>query len=75
MHVDQGPKIVKLHLGKALVAHIAGIVDQHINRAKGVERGLNDPPPTRFAGHRIVAGHGLTAGRPDLLNHAIGRSR
>ena len=60
--VDDGPQVGDVQVGERLVPQDAGVVDDDVDRAEGVERGLDDGRPALGGGHRVVAGHGLAAG-------------
>ncbi|MNN62725.1 hypothetical protein D3C81_1780510 [compost metagenome] len=54
---------------EGLVPQDPGVVDHHIDPAKGIEGVLDD----FFAiGHRVVVGHGSAAGLTNLCHHAVG---
>ncbi len=67
--LDQIP-VFRRHLLEAGVAQDAGVVDDDVDGAEGVKRGLHD-----FGAvfHRVVVGHRLAAERLDLRHHLVRR--
>ena len=74
MDIHQGPKVFKGHFGKAFIADIARIIDQDINRAKGIQGCLDNILPALFRCHGIIIGNRLTPGGLNFSNNAIRRS-
>ena len=72
-HVDQIDQVPVLlaHLGEGLVAQDAGVVDDDVDTAEGIQRGLHDGGPI---GHRIVVRDGLAASGLDLVDDDVGRA-
>src|SRR5262249_53142464 len=60
-----------VHLGQRLVAHIARVVDQNIDRAKGIECGLDDITTAFFGSDRVVVGDRLATSRFDFCNDSV----
>ena len=80
-HVD-GAQVVEVdHAAELLVGHTlepvavpdAGVVDDDVNAAEGIERGLHDGRGAGLVGDVGEAGHSLPAGSRDLLGHLLGR--
>ena len=61
-HVDQHP-----------VAQDAGVVDQHVEIAEGLDRGVDEPLAALPVADVVGVGHRLAARRPDLVDHLLGR--
>ena len=55
------------HVEDHAVAQDAGVVDDDVDAAEAVDRGLDDGLPARHGGDRLVVGHGLAARPADLL--------
>jgi hypothetical protein len=58
---------------EGLVAQHARIVDHDVDRAEGIDRGLDDVGGARRVSDRIVVRHGLAARRLDLRHDLVGR--
>ena len=61
-HVDQDP-----------VTQDAGVVDQHMEIAEGLDGGVDEPLAALPVADVVGVGHRLAAGRPDLVDHLLGR--
>ena len=61
---DHGGDVLVGELGEGLHAHLAGVVDDHVERAEGVEGGGHDGLAPLDGGDGVVVGHGLAARRP-----------
>ncbi len=72
MDVDYQPEIVEAHLGEALVAQDAGIVDKDIDALPAAEGLLDHGGDGSFVGHRACDGERRPAGRLDLGDDAVG---
>ena len=57
------------HVLEADVAQNAGIVDEDVDSAKGLDGGLDNPVTIL---NRVVVCYGLAAGRCDLLDDLVG---
>src|SRR5690606_36017006 len=68
-------EVRRLELGEGLVAQDAGVVDDDVDAAEVVDRGLDDRPAALGRGDRVVVGRGLTAGLADLLHGLVGHAR
>jgi hypothetical protein len=73
VHVHHQSEIVHRHLGEALVAQDAGVVDQDVDPAPGLHRRIDHRLDRVHIGHRPGRRHRLTARRDDLVNHALRR--
>src|SRR6185369_9548888 len=71
--VDDRVPLLLGHVEDHAVSEDAGVVDDDVDPAEGVHRGLDDRLPTGHAGHRVVVGHGIAARLGDLLHDLIGR--
>ncbi|MNQ89124.1 hypothetical protein D3C85_1044220 [compost metagenome] len=70
MHVlDQVPLLLG-HLVEGGIAQDAGVVDQDVDGAEGLQGGGDD---LLALGHRVVVGDSLAAQGADLGDHGIGR--
>ena len=66
---------VELRLGELAErrhAHLTGVVDDDIDGAERVERGVDDGAAALGRRDGVAVGDGLAAGRPDLLDHRVG---
>ena len=69
MHFHYQIPILILHVLEADVAQNAGIVQKHVNPAKGLDGSFDDPVAIL---DRIVVCNGLAAGGCDLLDYLVG---
>ena len=74
MHIHHEAEVVHAHLGKALVAQNAGVVDQHIHAAPGVDGLLHHGFHRGKVGHRGRIGQGLAARSTNLIHHLLRRA-
>jgi len=74
MHVDDVRPIRPTHAVEDTVAQDAGVVDQDVDAAKGIERGLNNPFRVLRLGDGQRRNHRLAAGGLDLLHHRLRRA-
>jgi hypothetical protein len=74
LEVDRDDRVPQalVHLAQGLVAQDAGVVDQDVHLAEGVEGLLEDPLPALDGGDVVVARGGHAAGVADLLRHGVG---
>ena len=72
MHFYDEVKILRRHIVEGLVAQHARIVDHDVDRAEGIDSGLDDVGRTLGIGHRIEVGHRDAARRLDLGHHLVG---
>lgn len=71
MHVDDNAEIIHAHLGKALVAHNAGIVDKDVDPAPARVGGLDHRRDLRLIGYRGSERHCLSARFDNLRRNAL----
>ena len=64
MHVDDRVEQVGRHVVERLVAQDAGVVDDDVDPAERVERGLHDGLAALGRGDAVGVGDGLAAARP-----------
>ncbi|MNM95601.1 hypothetical protein D3C81_1080530 [compost metagenome] len=57
----------------AVTPGVAGVVDDDVDAAKGVDRGLHQALGEILGGDAADAGHGFAAGRADFRDHALSR--
>ena len=67
-----GSNSVGVHVVERLVAQDAGVVDDDVDRAEGVDRGLDDRLAALGRGDRVGVGDGLAAGVLDLVDDELG---
>ena len=72
VHIQHQAEIGQIHLGEALVAQDAGVADQRVDAAPGVQRLLHQGLHGLEIGDGSAAGHGLAAAGADFLHHALG---
>ena len=72
VHVEHRVHQVGLHVVERLVAQDARVVDDDVDRAVGVERGLHDGLAALGGGDGVGVGDGLAAGGLDLVDHVLG---
>ena len=68
VHAVEEVPIIRRHLLKACVPENPGVVDDNIDRAKGVERGLDNPVAIL---DRVMVGNRLAAESLDLRHDGI----
>ena len=71
---DDGVELLLAGVGEHPVADDAGVVDQHVESAERVDRGLDQPLGLRPVGDVGPAGHGFASGSGDLVDHALCRA-
>ena len=74
MHVDDGLDHLGGEVVERLVTQDAGVVDDDVDGAERVDRGLDDSLAAVSGGHRVGVGHGLATEIDDLLGDPLGRS-
>ena len=74
MHIHHEAEVVHAHLGKALVAQNAGVVDQYVHTAPGVDGLLHHGLHRCKVGHRGRIGQGLAACSTNLIHHLLRRA-
>jgi len=72
MHFQNQIPVRLGHLGKADIAQDAGVIDNDIHRAKGIQCGLDD---TLAMFNRVIIGDCFTAECLDLFHHLVGSRR
>ena len=72
MHVEDGLEVVHLDLGERLVAQNPGIVNQDVDPAERLERGVHDVLRAIRGRHAVVVRGGVAAGCLDLGHHLVG---
>ena len=72
MDVDHRVDHGVVHLVERLVPQDAGIVDQHVDPAESVQRGLNDRLPTIRCGYGVVVGYRDATEGGDLVDYPVG---
>ena len=72
MDVEHGVEQVRLHVVERLVAQDAGVVDDDVDLAEGVDGGLDDGLAALGRGDRVGVGDGLAAGGLDLVDDELG---
>ena len=65
--------IFRFHFDKTFIAQDAGVVDEDIHRAKGIQGRLDDGFTAVRRRHIVVIGHGFAAGSLDFAHHLVGR--
>ena len=73
--VDDEPEVVELHLGEALVAQDAGVVDEDVDPAPLGQRRVDHRLHGAEVGDRGAVGDRLAAGGADLLGDGVGGGR
>ena len=74
MDLDDRVPLLLGHVGQHPVAQDAGVVDQHVEVAEGLDRGV-DQALRAFPGRDVVAvGDRLATHAADLLDHLLGRT-
>src|SRR5262249_51316430 len=71
--LEDGIEVLGRHVDELLVAQDAGVVDEDVAAAPGVDRGLDDLAGRVELGHAVVARHRLAAEVRDLLANDGGR--
>ena len=69
--VEHGVEVVPGQLRERLVAQDAGVVDDDVDLAERVDRGLDDALAALGGGHRVVVRHGVAAGGLDLVDDLL----
>jgi hypothetical protein len=69
VHLHHQIPVLILHVLKADIPQNAGIVDEHVDSAKGLDGGLDNPVAVL---NGVVVCNGLAAGRCDLLDDLVG---
>ena len=72
MDLDDRVPLVDGHVDQHPVPQDAGVVDQHVEPAERLDRGVDQPLGALPVGHVVAVGHGFAAGRPDLVDHLTG---
>ena len=67
-----GSNSVGVHVVERLVAQDAGVVDDDVDGAERVDRGLHDRLAAFGCGDRVGVGDGLAAGGLDLVDDELG---
>ena len=75
VHVEHRVDQVGRHVVERLVAQDAGVVDDDVDLAERVDGGLDDGLAALGRGDGVVVGHGLAAGRLDLVDDLSARPR
>ena len=57
---------------EGLVTQDAGVVDDDVDSAERLDRGIDDRLAALGGRHRVVVGHCLAACRDDLVDHELG---
>ena len=60
--------IFRFHFDKTFIAQDAGVVDEDIHRAKGLQGRLDDGFTAVRRRHIVIVGHGFAAGRLNLTS-------
>ncbi len=68
MHRDHRVVVGLVHLQQRLVPDDAGVVDEDVDRAEGVDRSLDDPPGGVEVAHGVVARDRAAAGLLDVAH-------
>ena len=71
MNVDHRLNHGVVHLVEGLVAQDACVVDQHVNPAERIDRGLHDILASFGGSHAVVVGHRDPAGGGDLVDDPV----
>ncbi len=74
MDIENRFPVFRIHFDKAFVPENAGVVDQNIHGAERIQCRFNDIFTAFRSGNTVIVGHGLTAGRLDLIDHFVRRS-
>ena len=74
MHLDDVGPVRPAHAVEDLVAQDAGVVDQDVDAAEGIERGLDDLVGVLRLGDRERRGDRLAARLLDLVDHLLRRA-
>ncbi len=72
VHVDRAAPLLERHLGDPAGGHVAGVVDQHIDRAQGVLGRGHERRGLVPAGHVALDDRDLGAGAAQLLGELAG---
>ena len=73
VHGQHGFPLLVAHLLQHVVPGVASVVDDDVDAAKGVERGLDEALAKVGLGHAADAGHGLTTAGDDVGHGLLGR--
>jgi hypothetical protein len=73
VHVDDQAEVRHVHLGKALVAQNAGVVDQNVHAPPGRDGLLDHGLHGVEVGHGGRVGNRLAARRTDFIHHLLRR--
>ena len=73
MDADDGVEVLLRHREDHLVAEDAGVVDDDVELAEGVDRLADDVLGPVEVGHVVVVGHRLAAPAADDVGHLLGR--
>ena len=74
VHPDDGVPLLDRHVDHHPVTQDAGVVDQDVEPAEGVDGRLDQPPGAVVVRDVVAVGHGFAAHAPDLVDHLTGRS-
>ena len=72
VHVEHRVHLVGRHVLERRVAQDAGVVDDDVDLAEGVDGRLHDRRAALGRGDAVVVGDGLAAGRLDLVDDLLG---
>ena len=73
VHGEHGFPLLVAHLLQHVVPGVAGVVDDDVDAAKGVERGFDKAVAKVGVGHAANAGHGLATAGHDIGHGLLGR--
>ena len=71
VHVDHRIDHGRVHVVERLVPQDAGVVDQHVDPAEGVQGGLHDPLAAFRGRHAVAVGRRDATHGGDLLDHPV----
>jgi hypothetical protein len=75
VHANDGVPVRFAGVGQVAAADEAGIVDQHVEAAEGIHRGLDEAICTVEVRDVVPIDHRFAARRSDLVDHLIGWTR
>ena len=74
MNIQNRMPVIGLHFQKAFVPQDAGIVDDNVHGAEGVQGAFDDFFTTFGCGHTVIIRNGLSAQCVNLVNDRVRRS-
>ena len=74
VHSDDGVELLLTGIGDHPVAHDAGVIDQDVESAEGIDGGLDQPGRLVPISYIRATGDGFPTGRDDFVNNALRRA-